>query len=107
MVKDDGMTLSDKGAHIMGDLISMEIQVPTLPADSQNSRSRNPSTNSNPIVPPRSILGSYTGSTNQKPSASPQPALSHHVSSSASSRIQQTPHEVAVQIQVKVTLHQA
>ncbi len=87
MVKDDGMTLSGKGSHIMGDLISKELQVHTLPADSQNSISTNPSTNSNPIVPTRSILVSYTGSTIQKPSATPLAAPPHQVSSSASSII--------------------
>ncbi len=70
MVKDDGMTQSDKGAHIIGDLISKELQMPSLSSDTQNSTS-----------------GSYTGSTNQKPSAPLQPAPPQQVSRSASSSI--------------------
>ena len=59
MVKEDGMTLSDKGAHMMGDLISKELLVPNLLADSQNSMDAIDSANSTPTS--ISMLKSYSG----------------------------------------------
>ena len=72
MVKEDGTTLSDKGAHIMGDLISKELLVPNLLADSQNSiDSANSTPTSNSM--PKSCSSHSHSHTDHKPSAPLQP----------------------------------